>query len=144
MSSFATLFGFAKLSEGDFRIGLSNDQYLFLSEIFPYFEEHAKDHAIEAMYCGNMCQNIKWENHKQDYKKFTYKSIKNIAQNMANSYSNGHGINLGEYINTPLIYNEHLEELRSKVFKFKTEHTKSAQVCYLYLQLFNFVRFISI
>ncbi len=48
MSSFATLFGLAKMSGGNFRIGLSNDQYLFLSEIFPYFEEHAKDYVIEG------------------------------------------------------------------------------------------------
>ena len=48
MSSFATLFGLAKMSGVDLRIGLSNDQYLFLSEIFPYFEEHAEDHVIEG------------------------------------------------------------------------------------------------
>jgi hypothetical protein len=42
MCSFATIYGLAKMSGGNFRLGLSNDQYLFLSEIFPYFEENAK------------------------------------------------------------------------------------------------------
>ena len=48
MSSFATLYGFSNISGGTFRIGLSNNQYLSLSEIFPYFKKHGRNYVIEG------------------------------------------------------------------------------------------------
>ena len=42
-------------------MGLTYDQYIELSEMFPYFEEHGKDHLIESMYCGKACDQMKWE-----------------------------------------------------------------------------------
>ena len=54
MSSFATLYGLAKMCDGDFRLGLSNKQYIFLSEIFPYFEKNSNDYVVEGcrIFCG--------------------------------------------------------------------------------------------
>jgi len=127
MCSFATIYGLAKMSGGNFRLGLSNDQYLFLSEIFPYFEENAKDHLIEAMYCGHVCNNIKWERYQMNFYNLTYQNIELLAKDIQNSYPTGVGLNLGHYINVPLVYKEYLDELRSKVFVFKEEYSNNAK-----------------
>ena len=87
------------MSGGNFRLGLSNDQYLFLSEIFPYFEENAKDHLIEAMYCGHVCNNIKWERYQMNFYNLDYQSIELLAKDIQSSFSTGVGLNLGHYIN---------------------------------------------
>ena len=128
MCSFATIYGLAKMSGGNFRLGLSNDQYLFLSEIFPYFEENAKDHLIEAMYCGHVCNNIKWERYQMNFYNLDYQNIELLAKDIQSSFSTGVGLNLGHYINVPLVYKEYLDELRSKVFVFKEEYSNNAKV----------------
>ena len=131
MSSFATIFGLAKISGKKFRLGLSNNQYLYLSEMFPYFEEHAHEHAIEAMYCGSICKNINWQpvsNFFSNFQNPNDETIEEIAKGLKNNYSNGVAMNLGLYINYPIIYKRYLNELRSKVFVFKEEYTNNAQV----------------
>ena len=48
MCSFATIYGLVKLSGGKFKIGLTYNQYIKLSEIFPYFEDELKENIIEG------------------------------------------------------------------------------------------------
>ena len=99
MCSFATIYGLTREMEGNVTIGLSNRQYLFLSEAFSYFEEHPEIHAIEAIYCGPVCNNIKWE------PLTSYESIKTMSQ--------GAAINLGhQNMNVPMVYKDYFEDLR--------------------------------
>ena len=58
----------------------------------------------------------------------TYKDIEAVAKQVAISYPTGFGINIGKYLNTPLIYTDHLNELRSTIFKFKPDYKNSAMV----------------
>ena len=48
MCSFATIYGLVKLSGGKFKIGLTYNQYIKLSEMFPYFEDELKENIIEG------------------------------------------------------------------------------------------------
>ena len=48
MCSFATIYGLVKLSGGKFKMGLTYNQYIKLSEIFPYFEDELKGNIIEG------------------------------------------------------------------------------------------------
>ena len=57
-----------------------------------------------------------------------YQNIELLAKDIQSSFSTGVGLNLGHYINVPLVYKEYLDELRSKVFVFKEEYSNNAKV----------------
>ena len=80
------------------------------------------------MYCGHVCNNIKWERYQFNFYNLTYQNIELLAKDIQNSFSTGVGLNLGHYINVPLVYKEYLDELRSKVFVFKEEYSNNAKV----------------
>ena len=100
MGSFATMYGLTrKMVAGNITIGLSNHQFLLLSEAFSYFEEHPGIHAIEAIYCGSVCNNIKRK------PVTSQESIRNMSL--------GAGINLGRVnMNIPILYKDYFDDLR--------------------------------
>ena len=129
MCSFATIFGLAKLSGGKFRLGINYDQHLRLSEIFPYFEKYARNHVIEAMYCGKACNQIDWKNIQLDMYKMSIDRLEEQAISYHNLNATGSAMDLGiKNLNSPLIYKQHLNELREKIFVFKDVNTNNAQV----------------
>ena len=80
MSSFASLYAYNLLAENQYRIGLTNDQYQTLSAIFPYFEENAKHHAIEAMHCSNACSKLQWKSIQVPKVKFTREKFEKLVR----------------------------------------------------------------
>ena len=80
------------------------------------------------MYCGKVCDNIKWKGFDDSLVNFTYEEMENMGKTIASSYAHGFGINFGNYVNSPHIYQKHMDALRTNVFKFKEAHTLYAQV----------------
>ena len=66
-----------------------------------------------------------------------YQNIELLAKDIQSSFSTGVGLNLGHYINVPLVYKEYLDELRSKVFVFKEEYSNNAKVNLIQSSRFN-------
>ena len=129
MCSFATIYGLNKLFAGKFKIGLTYEQYFELSEIFTYFEDNFKAHVLEAMYCGDTYNKLTWEHMTLDMPNMSYDSLEKFANFISKSHSTGRAINLGiKNINVPLLYKQHLEDLRSRIFTFKDVYTNNAQV----------------
>mgnify|MGYP001402659401 CR=1 FL=1 len=84
------------------------------------------------MYCGNACEEIKWQNVDLDLYNMSHDKIENFVKILTNSHPNGTAINLGlKNLNVPLIYKKHFDEFRSKVFAFKEIYTNNAQVIYV-------------
>ena len=126
MSSFATVYAFNKLTENKFRQALNNVQYLYLAEIFPFFEENANKLLFETLYCTNICKKLKWK----DIKNFDAKTLDELQLNakyMTNNLQLGQAIDLGTYINKPLLYKTELKELTSEIFKFHEKFCSQAQ-----------------
>ena len=80
------------------------------------------------MYCGKVCDNIKWKVFTDSLANFTSEDMENMGKTLASSYAHGFGINFGNYINSPHIYQKHMDTLRTNVFRFKEAHTLYAQV----------------
>jgi len=128
MSSFATLFAFQQLSEDQgFRIGITNDQYRALSSIFPYFEKNAKKYLIEAMHCDSACTKIQWT-----YLPLTKMHLESkdqwqeLVTRTSTKKGHGHALDLGCYINYPIIYQNHLKILMEEIFQIKSEFQEKA------------------
>ena len=59
----------------------------------------------------------------------SFGEIENFAKALLVSKSKGTSLDMGiENMNIPLIYKQHMEELRSKIFAFRDIYTKNAQV----------------
>ena len=119
MSSFSTILGLNLLSGGKFRIGLTNYQQMILSATFPYFEQNIGQHCIEAMYCTKICEQIKWKHLSIDMYDAQMDTFGYIMDELSKNNSYGDGINIGEYINVPMLYKPHLEELQTKYFALR-------------------------
>ena len=89
MSSFATIYGVDKMSGGRLRKVLSNNQYLYLSEMFPYFEKNGEKMALEAIYCDKVCSQLDWKKVPIDPHAKSYNEFKYIGSAINGSYSIG-------------------------------------------------------
>ena len=59
----------------------------------------------------------------------SFGEIENFAKALLVSKSKGTSLDMGiGNMNIPLIYKQHMEELRSKIFAFRDIYTKNAQV----------------
>lgn len=119
MSSFATIYSLGQMAGGSLRLGLTNIQYLFLSEMFPYFERHAQDHVLESMYCNDLCNKMDWKLIISKALDQPMTAFQAAAQRINKSALVGHGLNLGSYVNLPMLYKPYLPEMRKKFFVFK-------------------------
>lgn len=115
------------MAGGAIRIGLTNVQYLFLSEMFPYFEDHYQDHVLESIYCNDMCNEMKWKAIVPNAHEKPMEAFLVAAKRMNNSLSLGQGLNLGSYVNIPMVYKPYLPEMRQKFFVFKEEFQSKAK-----------------
>ena len=115
------------MSGCDIRITLSNNQYLSLSNIFPYFKKNPEKHALNAMYCGQICKELKWNIQPYDAYSMTLEELNNtIVSDLRNS-KYGHAFSLGEYFFMPMVYKEYVQELKEKVFLFDEKYLKEAK-----------------
>ena len=128
MSSFATLYAFQQLSEDQgFRIGITNDQYRALSSIFPFFEKNAKKYLIEAMHCDSACTIIQWTHLPLNKMHLESKDQwQELVTRTSTKKGHGHALDLGCYINYPIIYQNHLKILREEIFQIKSEFQEKA------------------
>ena len=126
MSSFATLYAFNQLSKNTFRIGLTNDQYLALSPIFPYFEKNAKKYLIEALHCDSACSKLLWTQFPLPKMSIEEDQWHILIEQSVNKLGRGFALNLGSYINFPILYQNFMEYLRNQVFQIRSEYHQKA------------------
>ena len=60
MSAFATLYGLAKDSNQNIKVGIDYNQFKILSMAFPYFEIHFDEFLMDSWYCGIKTSNMNW------------------------------------------------------------------------------------
>ena len=127
MSSFATLFAFHQLGGEGFRIGITTDQYQTLSSIFPFFEKNAKKILIEALHCDSACAKIRWtplplaKMHLESKDQWQL-----LITETTSKMGHGYALDLGVYINYPVIYQNYLGILRGEIFQIKKEYQDQA------------------
>jgi hypothetical protein len=122
MSSFATIYSVGKLSGCE--VGIEYGQFSRLAAIFPNIA--ASQYLIEAKYCGDVC-NIPWQRPDFDPHKAPYKKIINKIMGLKANFPIGRAVNLGSYLNAPILYKSYFDELRSDVFKIKSEYMEAAE-----------------
>ena len=111
MSTFATLYGLSKFSNGAMRIGINFKQFQILSSAFPYFESHFKEFLMDSWYCGLKPSQM---NNFRLYVNETIavQDIEDKCKSFNTEVLLGHVIYLPPYLNSPKIYYTFYHELK--------------------------------